>query len=151
MTISGVPVPILNPTMADPTSTSPSPKETTRHTHQPIFEQKTPVANAATVALKAGTVGFFVSALQNALQSHKYGAMGVFTRTGSTIGFFGVFNFLQLPCVLTCVLYIAAMGATFAFTEAFVANQREKNDALNGAIGGCAAGFLAGIKSTSFK
>lgn len=43
------------------------------------------------------------------------------------------------------------MGATFAFTEAFVANQRQKNDALNGAIGGCAAGFLAGIKSASFK
>ena len=79
--------------------------------------------------------------------------MGVFTRTGGTIGFFGVFNFLsfQLPYVLTCILYIAAMGATFAFTEAFVANQREKNDALNGAIGGCAAGFLAGIKSMSFK
>jgi len=45
---------------------------------------------------------------------------------------------------------LAAMGATFAFTESFVANQREKNDALNGAIGGCAAGFLAGIKSSSF-
>lgn len=43
------------------------------------------------------------------------------------------------------------MGATFAFTEGFVANQREKNDALNGAIGGCAAGFLAGIKSTFFQ
>jgi len=42
------------------------------------------------------------------------------------------------------------MGATFAFTESFVANQREKNDALNGAIGGCAAGFLAGIKSLFF-
>jgi hypothetical protein len=39
------------------------------------------------------------------------------------------------------------MGATFAFTEAFVANERQKDDALNGAAGGCAAGFLAGIKS----
>lgn len=38
------------------------------------------------------------------------------------------------------------MGATFAFTEAFVANERRKNDALNGAAGGCAAGFLAGIR-----
>ena len=39
------------------------------------------------------------------------------------------------------------MGATFAFTEAVVANQRETDDALNGLAGGCAAGFLAGIRS----
>jgi len=109
--------------MADPTSSSQS--------TAPIYEAKAPVANAANVALKAGAVGFFVSSLQNALQKHNYGAMGVFTRTGGTIGFF------------------AAMGATFAFTEAFVANQRQKNDALNGAIGACAAGFLAGIKKRS--
>ena len=40
------------------------------------------------------------------------------------------------------------MGAAFAFTEAVVANQREKDDALNGAAGACAAGFLAGIRGT---
>lgn len=39
------------------------------------------------------------------------------------------------------------MGAAFAFTEAVVANQRETDDALNGLAGGCAAGFLAGIRS----
>ena len=38
------------------------------------------------------------------------------------------------------------MGATFALTESVVANTREKDDALNGAAGGCAAGFLAGIR-----
>lgn len=38
------------------------------------------------------------------------------------------------------------MGATFAFTETVVANQRQKNDPLNGVAGGCAAGFLAGIR-----
>lgn len=38
------------------------------------------------------------------------------------------------------------MGATFAFTEAAVANYREKDDAINGASGACAAGFLAGIR-----
>jgi hypothetical protein len=42
--------------------------------------------------------------------------------------------------------YAAAMGATFAFTETAVANQRLKNDPLNGVAGGCAAGFLAGIR-----
>jgi hypothetical protein len=40
----------------------------------------------------------------------------------------------------------AAMGATFALTETVVANQRQKNDPLNGVAGGCAAGFLAGIR-----
>jgi hypothetical protein len=38
------------------------------------------------------------------------------------------------------------MGAAFAFTEATVANQRQKDDAINGVTGGCAAGFLAGIR-----
>ena len=38
------------------------------------------------------------------------------------------------------------MGATFALTESVVANQRQKEDALNGATGACAAGFLAGIR-----
>ena len=42
--------------------------------------------------------------------------------------------------------HLAAMGATFAFTEAVVANERQKNDALNGAAAGCAAGFLTGIR-----
>jgi len=41
------------------------------------------------------------------------------------------------------------MGATFAATESIVANQREKQDALNGVAGGCAAGFLAGLRARS--
>ncbi|KAF9040559.1 hypothetical protein BJ165DRAFT_1490782 [Panaeolus papilionaceus] len=86
---------------------------------------------ASQIALQGAAVGLVVSTIQNALGKHSHGALGVFTRTGGTIGFF------------------AAMGATFAFTEAAVANQRRKNDALNGAAGGCAAGFLAGIKNRS--
>lgn len=43
------------------------------------------------------------------------------------------------------------MGATFAAAEAITANQREKDDALNGMAGGCAAGFLAGIRGVSYK
>lgn len=52
----------------------------------------------------------------------------------------------DLDRVLTIELYLAAMGATFALTESVVANTREKDDALNGVAGGCAAGFLAGIR-----
>jgi hypothetical protein len=54
----------------------------------------------------------------------------------------------SLLFIVLVVLYAAAMGATFAFTETFVANQRQKTDPLNGMAGGCAAGFLAGIRST---
>ncbi|CAA7258690.1 unnamed protein product [Cyclocybe aegerita] len=97
----------------------------------PAFEPKSAVGYASHVALQAGAVGFVVSSVQNALGKHSHGAMGVLTRTGGTIGFF------------------AAMGATFAFTETIVANQRQKKDAVSGAAGACAAGFLAGIKSRS--
>ena len=48
--------------------------------------------------------------------------------------------------VMTLASLAAAMGVTFAATESIVANQREKQDALNGVAGGCAAGFLAGIR-----
>ncbi|TFY72870.1 hypothetical protein EVG20_g125 [Dentipellis fragilis] len=97
----------------------------------PAFEEKAPLRAAATVGFQAGIVGAFVSAVQNALGAHSRGAAGFLTRSGGTIGFF------------------AAMGATFAGTEAFVANQRQKDDPLNGVVGGCAAGFLAGIRSRS--
>jgi hypothetical protein len=40
------------------------------------------------------------------------------------------------------------MGATFSLTESVVANQRQKDDAVNGAVGGCAAGFLAGLRGS---
>ena len=43
------------------------------------------------------------------------------------------------------------MGATFAATESIVANQRETQDALNGVAGGCAAGFLAGIRGARYS
>ena len=38
------------------------------------------------------------------------------------------------------------VGASFAFTDAVVANYRQTDDAVNGFAGGCAAGFLAGLR-----
>jgi len=96
-----------------------------------ISKPKPVLRNATTIGLQTGIVGAFVSAVQNALGSHSRGAAGFLTRSGGTIGTF------------------AAMGAAFAFTEATVANQRETNDALNGIAGGCAAGFLAGLRTRS--
>ncbi|EEB88063.1 hypothetical protein MPER_14320, partial [Moniliophthora perniciosa FA553] len=77
------------------------------------FEPKSTLQSSAKYGLQAGAVGLVVSTLQNALGQHSRGATGVLTRTGGTITFF------------------AAMGATFAFTEALIANQRQKNDANN--------------------
>jgi len=108
-------------------------KETADSTRQPSesYEPRPTVKYASTVALQAGFVGALVSAVQNAVGTHSQGAAGWLTRSGGTIGVF------------------AAMGATFAMTESVVANTRQKNDPLNGAAGGCAAGFLAGIRARS--
>ncbi|KAG7099175.1 hypothetical protein E1B28_001046 [Marasmius oreades] len=95
------------------------------------FEPKPTLEKTTKWGLQSAVIGLVYSTLQNALGQHSHGAAGVFTRTGGTITFF------------------AAMGATFAFTEATVANQRRKDDALNSVAGGCAAGFLAGIRSRS--
>ncbi|KAF5356198.1 hypothetical protein D9756_004112 [Leucocoprinus leucothites] len=95
------------------------------------YETKDVLPYASRVGLQAAAVGTFVSTVQNALSSHSRGAMGFLTRTGGTIGFFG------------------AMGFTFAFTESYVANLRQKNDPINGATGACAAGFLAGVRKRS--
>jgi hypothetical protein len=111
------------------------------------YEPKPTLKQTFRITLQAGTVGLVLSTVQNALGKHRHGAMGVVTRTGGTIGFFG--NTIQYSLFLynsNIFYHLAAMGATFAFTEAFVANEREKNDALNGAAAGCAAGFLTGIR-----
>lgn len=111
------------------------------------YEPKPTLKQTYQLALQAGTLGLIVSTVQNALGQHSHGAMGVFTRTGGTIGFFGTsFTTPLLPGDLDINRHLAAMGATFAFTKGFIANERRTDDALNGAAGGCAAGFLAGIR-----
>ncbi len=55
------------------------------------YEPKPTLSYAANVGLQAGVIGAFVSAIQNALGTHSYGAAGIVTRTGGTIGFFGTF------------------------------------------------------------
>ncbi|KAF5336883.1 hypothetical protein D9611_003156 [Ephemerocybe angulata] len=95
------------------------------------FHPKPVLEYASSSALKGAGVGLFVSTLQNALGNHSKGAMGVFTRTGGTIGFFAV------------------LSGSFAATEAIVRNTREQDDALNGAAGACVAGFLGGLRQKS--
>lgn len=93
------------------------------------YHEKSPINNGVTAAIQAGALGFFVSAVQNSLGTHKHGAMGIFTRTGSSIGI------------------CAAIGAAYGLTESFVSNMRHKDDAVNGAVGACASGFVIGASS----
>ncbi|OZJ07017.1 hypothetical protein BZG36_00010 [Bifiguratus adelaidae] len=81
----------------------------------------------------SGAAGVFISAIQNALDTHREGARGVITRTGGTIGYF------------------AAIGGIFAATECATRNIRGKEDMWNSAAGGCAAGIVAGIRAHSFS
>lgn len=60
------------------------------------FTYKSPFKYAAAVGIQASAVGLVVSTLQNALGNHSYGAMGVVTRTGGTIGLFGPFSLPNL-------------------------------------------------------
>jgi len=54
------------------------------------FQPRATLRYASAVGIQAAGVGALVSAVQNALGSHNYGAAGVLTRTGGTIGFFGM-------------------------------------------------------------
>ncbi|ORY94727.1 Tim17/Tim22/Tim23/Pmp24 family-domain-containing protein [Syncephalastrum racemosum] len=81
-------------------------------------------------AVSAG-LGLVISAMQNTVQKHTEGAKGVFTRTGSTIGLF------------------AAVGGIFTATECASKSIRGEDDAINAGIAGCAAGFVAGVKTGS--
>ncbi|PWN53800.1 hypothetical protein IE53DRAFT_309610 [Violaceomyces palustris] len=95
------------------------------------FIERSPVGDSMSAATISAGAGLFVSAVQNSIQTHNKGALGVFTRTGSTIALF------------------TAMGGIFSYTDSMVANIRQKNDAFNGAAGGCAAGLVAGAAARS--
>ena len=75
-------------TMSDSTHIPLSPAE--------AFRPRATLRYASAVGIQAAGVGAIVSTIQNALGSHNYGAAGVLTRTGGTIGFFGMSSFLFL-------------------------------------------------------
>ncbi|PWY99417.1 hypothetical protein BCV70DRAFT_118539 [Testicularia cyperi] len=95
------------------------------------FSERSAFNDGMTAATASAGVGLLVSAVQNSIQTHNKGALGVFTRTGGTIALF------------------TAMGGVFSFADSTAANFREKTDAVNGAIGGCAAGLVLGASRRS--
>jgi len=60
------------------------------------YHPVSPLSPAFNVGLTGAGVGLFVSAIKNSLESHNKGAMGVFSRTGWIIGYFGMFLFPYL-------------------------------------------------------
>ena len=52
------------------------------------FIEHSPLANGMNAAGVSAGVGLIVSAVQNGLTRHNAGALGVFTKYGSTIGLF---------------------------------------------------------------
>jgi len=92
------------------------------------FEQRSALAAMMSGAATTGAAGVLISAVQNSLQTHRAGALGVVTRTGGTIAFF------------------TALGGAFSFAESMSANVRQRNDAWNTAIGGAAAGLVVGAR-----
>ncbi|WFC99441.1 hypothetical protein MYAM1_002185 [Malassezia yamatoensis] len=96
-----------------------------------VFHDRSPLSDAFKASSVGAVVGLVTSAVQNSLQKHHSGAMGVFTRTGSTIALFTL------------------VGGAFAYADATAANMRRKDDGWNGAVGGCAAGLVVGAASRS--
>ncbi|KAJ7357312.1 hypothetical protein DFH08DRAFT_954590 [Mycena albidolilacea] len=98
---------------------------TNRPKPQPIstqYEKKPSIQNAFLLAGQSAIAGAVVAGLRNALSG----------RNGGFVTPIGLF---------------AAVGASFAFTESVVANQRQTDDAISAASGACAAGFLLGISA----
>ncbi|WFD28385.1 hypothetical protein MNAN1_003395 [Malassezia nana] len=91
-----------------------------------MFHVRQPVNEAFNAGIASAGVGLLASAVQNSLQKHKAGAMGIFTRTGGTIALFTL------------------AGSLFTYASASLANLRQKEDGYNGAIGGCVSGLVLG-------
>ncbi|KAJ7487544.1 hypothetical protein B0H11DRAFT_2013789 [Mycena galericulata] len=89
-----------------------------------LYQPKDSLQNALRLGGQSAIAGVILAGLRNAL-------------SGRNAGFFGPIGIFT------------AVGATFALTESVVANQRQTNDAINGASGACAAGFLLGLRTRS--
>ncbi|KAK1993781.1 Tim17/Tim22/Tim23 family protein [Colletotrichum falcatum] len=92
-----------------------------------IFHRKDAIKAAITASTALGGAGFFIAAIQNALQKQNVGAMSVFTRSGGIIAI------------------MAMGGGAYGFTQSAMANLREKEDAWNTATAGFVAGSILGM------
>lgn len=91
------------------------------------FHAKDAIKSALSATTMVGTAGFFVAAIENALHKSNVGALSVFTRSGSTIALYAI------------------GGGAYGFSRAAAGNLRQKDDALNSAIGGFVGGSVLGM------
>lgn len=66
---------------------------------QAVYQPQDAVTLAIRSTMIMGGAGLMVSAIQNTLTKQNVSAMGIFTRTGSTIAIFGMFRSLFLAVV----------------------------------------------------
>ncbi|GAB7356365.1 hypothetical protein MBLNU459_g7150t1 [Dothideomycetes sp. NU459] len=95
---------------------------------EPQYHPKDAIGASIKATMITTGAGAFVSTIQNTLTKQNVGAMGMFSKTGSTIAVFG------------------AMGGAYEFTKIAAANLRQKDDSWNPAIGGFFAGSMLGLR-----
>ncbi|KAI0148593.1 hypothetical protein GGR57DRAFT_236219 [Xylariaceae sp. FL1272] len=108
--------------MANP---HPIPRPVEEHAFHPKDAVKSGLVGMATGA----GAGFMLSAVQNSLSKRNVGTWGVFTKTGSTIGYF------------------TAVSAIYGFATDASANLREKDDSINHGIGAFLGGAVLGLRA----
>lgn len=65
------------------------PPTTTKLAPGVVYSPQSALGPAFNVGVTSAGVGLFVSAIKNSLEPHNKGALGVFTRTGWIVGYFG--------------------------------------------------------------
>ncbi|KAL2117403.1 hypothetical protein VTJ04DRAFT_7063 [Mycothermus thermophilus] len=96
------------------------------------YQPKDAVSHGVKGATITGSIGLLMAAVKNSLEKANVGPWTTFTRHGHII-----FTF-------------AAVGGTFAFTRAAVANLREKDDHWDDATAGLVAGSIMGLRRGRF-
>lgn len=112
------------------------------------YQPQDTVAESLRATLITGTAGLTLSAVQNTLAKQNATAMGIFTRSGSTIAFFG--QFVAMAVSLPVNSLPAVAGGAFTFSKLVAANLRETNDMYNTSIGGFLAGSIFGLRCWFF-
>lgn len=88
---------------------------------KPVFHERSAINEALNAGAVSAAAGLFMSALQNSVQRHSAGAMGIFTRTGGTIALFSACSTANKPLLaprspslmhtpLTCVTRATALA-----------------------------------------
>ncbi|MBW0462677.1 hypothetical protein O181_002392 [Austropuccinia psidii MF-1] len=96
--------------------------------HKP-YDYQSALGTATTFGTYTGLAGTIVAAIKH----------GVITPTEAHKGYLG--NILKLGAMT------AAVGFTYGGVSQFVASVRQESDPWNAAAGGCASGFLVGLRA----